>query len=69
MVTQKLNTGLSNDPWTKKQKTLFEHTVLHLNKEVLTSWGSKPFEEDAIRARGEALAARALKIWPSAKSV
>ena len=69
LVTQKLNTGLSNDPWTKKQKTLFEHTVLHLNKEVLTSWGSKPFEEDAIRARGEALAARALKIWPSAKSV
>ena len=69
LVNQKLNTGMSNDPWAKKQKTLFDHTVLHLNKELLGGWANGEFDESTIRARGAILADRAISIWPSAASI
>lgn len=64
LVTQKLNSGLSNDPWMEKQKTLFDHTTLYLNKELIGRYAAQTFDEKAIRSRGQDLAARVLAIWP-----
>lgn len=62
IVTSSLNPALSNAAFAVKAKQLVEHSNLTLNHEIAQSgeWG-----EDAIRARGEKLAGRAARIWPS----
>jgi hypothetical protein len=65
LVTGRLNPSLSNGSWATKRDELAEHTVLHLNKELLTGWADAVWGESAIRERGRILASRAKLVWPS----
>lgn len=60
LITAGLNSSSSNKGFKSKQEKFTEHTGLFLNK-----WFTKPSEwnEETIRARGEDLAAKALKTW------
>lgn len=63
LVTNSLNPALSNNAWDDKQHALAEHTILMLNKEILSNYAER-WDEEIIRARGEVLANRAIGIWP-----
>ena len=66
LVSFRLNPKLSNAPWTSKRATLDRHTVLRLNKELLSNYGDRNWDEVAIRDRGGALAEVVKRIWPAA---
>jgi hypothetical protein len=68
LVNGKLNTGLSNDPWSKKRVTLQEHTTLFLNKDLVTKY-IDAWDESTIRERGRALTQVVCRIWPGPDSV
>ena len=68
LVTQKLNSGLSNGPWEDKRKALHEHSSLFLNKTLLDAAPEK-WVENTIRERSNMLADRVLRIWPHADSI
>lgn len=63
IVTQALNTSLSNGPWSKKQKHLNEHSKLLLNTRLVEDYRDR-FDDDAIDERGAWLTDRILEIWP-----
>jgi hypothetical protein len=69
LVNGRLNPALSNSAWSDKQKLLAEHTVLHLNKELLSGYSTRDWNEATIRERGKALAARAMTVWPAAPAI
>lgn len=60
LVTGKLNSTLSNAPWSAKSKTLQKNSVLLLNAQLVDNgtWG-----DDEIRARSKQLFTYAKKIW------
>ena len=62
IVTDSLNPALSNAAFEVKAPELIKHSNLTLNREIA---GSGPWDEAAIRERGESLATLAAKIWPS----
>jgi hypothetical protein len=64
LVNGKLNPAMSNGTWETKRQLLSEHTVLHLNKELLNTYGNRDWNDAAIRERGKKLAARVIAIWP-----
>ena len=66
LVNSRLNPKLSNAPWASKRETLAQHTVLHLNRELLDSYRDTEWTEKTIRERGAALAQIAKMIWPAA---
>ena len=66
LVNGRLNPTLSNAPWASKSVTLAEHTVLHLNKELLSAYKDSDWAESTIRDRGSALAQVVKRIWPAA---
>lgn len=66
LVNSRLNPKLSNAPWVRKRETLAQHTVLHLNRELLDSYRDTEWTEMTIRERGAALAQIAKMIWPAA---
>ena len=51
LVTDRLNPALSNSPWAVKQEELAKHSVLHLNKKLLSS-PPDAWDESSIRERG-----------------
>ncbi len=61
LVHYGVNRSLQNSAFAAKRKALFDHSNLHLNRQLmqLDTW-----DEQGIAARGEALADLALKIWP-----
>ena len=61
LVHYGVNRSLQNPAFEAKRKALFEHSNLHLNRQLmqLGSW-----DEAAIALRGEALSKVALQIWP-----
>lgn len=65
LVNGHLNPALSNSAWSAKSSALAEHTVLHLNKQLLGSFSKHDWNEEAIRERGSKLAEAATRIWPS----
>ena len=65
LVSSKLNPALSNSAWPKKRAALGEHSVLYLNKTLLEGAGDA-WNEEAIRERGEYLAAAAAAVWLAA---
>ncbi len=67
LVSQRLNTALSNAPWEQKRVTLDKHAVLHLNKD-LTLNAPPMWDESAIVERGKRLHEAAIKVWPHANS-
>jgi len=61
ILTQKLNTSISNGPWVNKRTQLNAHTVLLMNSELaaLEDW-----DEQQIDARTERLIGHILLAWP-----
>ena len=65
LVTQKLNSSMSNDPWQGKRDELQKYAVLKLNNELL----SKPsWDETTIRCRSQRMAELVSERWPSPAS-
>lgn len=64
LVHYGVNRALQNHAFEAKRQALFEHSNLQLNRELMqrVSW-----DEQAIAARGEALAKIALQLWPGPK--
>lgn len=56
-----VNRGLQNSNFEAKRQALFEHSNLHLNRQLMQH---PAWDEATIAARGEALAKMALQIWP-----
>ena len=65
LATQKLNSSMSNDPWTSKRDELQGHSVLLLNNELLSlpSWS-----EETIRSRSRRMAKLVSERWPGPAS-
>lgn len=61
ILTQSLNSAVSNSAWSLKRPELLKHSLLPINQELhsVAVW-----DEAAIATRSEALLARALKVWP-----
>lgn len=68
LVTERLNSTLSNAPWHEKRKTLGEHSVLFLNKTLLDD-APDVWDEAAIEERAKQLCAAAAKVWPHADGI
>ncbi len=68
LVNKRLNSSLSNDPWSRKRRTLNAHTTLFLNKTLLDG-APNPWDEDVIVARSRQLAQVAIKVWPHANGI
>ena len=65
LVTQKLNSSLSNSPWQTKRDALLKHSVMNMNNELsqVSSWG-----EASILKRSEEMATLITKHWPGPDS-
>ena len=63
LVNHRLNLGLSNAPWKEKQKTLHDHSVLFLNKNLLDN-APNEWNEASIGDRAKQLYEIAKRIWP-----
>jgi len=63
LVTQPLNSKVSNSPWGAKKKAFQEHTTLLMTADVIQSAGEE-WSADNILKRSKALAERVIKIWP-----
>jgi len=63
LLTQKLNSSISQGPWTKKRPEIVKQSKLNLNLEFhdAPTWG-----DEEILSRGRRLAAKALAVWPRA---
>ena len=67
LVNQRLNSSLSNAPWSEKRRTLDKHTVLFLNRDLLAN-APMVWDESAIVERGRRLYRMAIRVWPHATS-
>ena len=61
LVTNKLNSTLSNDAWSKKRKTLRISSILNLNADLIER---EEWNETEIKRRSKELFRLAKKIWP-----
>ena len=66
LVTQKLNSSLSNSPWVQKRGGLQEHSVLLLNSELMSE---SEWNEDTIRFRSRRMADIVCEVWPGPEKV
>ncbi len=62
ILTQELNSSVSNTNWKVKQPALLDASLLPINQQLRAypTW-----DEETIQQRGDELLARALKIWPA----
>ncbi len=65
LLTQPLNSSVSNGPFAQKRPQITLHSLLCINAELQKLPPACPWNEDTIRERGEALFQIALKIWPA----
>ena len=65
LVTQKLNSSLSNSPWEHKRDGLQEHSVLLLNNELMSE---SAWNEESIRSRSQRMADLVCEVWPGPNS-
>ena len=68
LVSKRLNPVLSNAPWHCKQKTLAEHSILFLNKDLLSN-AVEEWNECTIEERSKKLSRIAAKVWPYADKI
>lgn len=61
LLTQPLNSAVSNGPYAEKRAAIAEHSLLVLNRELIKS---ERWDEEAIMSRGERLFDVAQEIWP-----
>ncbi len=61
VLTQPLNSGMSNSAWKEKKSTLLHHSLLPINQQLhdLEVW-----DEAAIEKRSDELFGRAVMLWP-----
>ena len=64
LTTARFNIELSNRPWETKREHLRDKDNLFLNKQLLDDIGDRPWDEDAIAARGKKLGEMICRIWP-----
>lgn len=64
LVTQPLNSSLSNGPWPDKRQGLLGHSTLFLNKDLLEHSQDHVWDENAIYARAKRLHKAFVKAWP-----
>jgi hypothetical protein len=64
IITQELNSSVSNSAWAVKKPELLASSLLPINQQLypLAKW-----DEEAIEHRSQDLLKRAIKIWPSPK--
>lgn len=67
ILTEKLNPSISNAAWDHKRDEIQKHTVLRLNKILVTKWEDE-WNEETIAERGRWLADQASEIWPAPDS-
>lgn len=61
LLTQSLNSSVSNGPWEEKKREILKHSALALNREL----GEEDcWDENAIEERSRALFEDARKVWP-----
>ena len=65
LVTQKLNSSLSNSHWEHKRNGLQEHSVLLLNNELMSE---SNWIEETIQSRSRRMAALVCEVWPGPES-
>ena len=65
LVKGKLNSALSNAPWHEKKRTLEKHSVLFLNKDLLTH-APELWNEQDITERAKRMHKAAIRVWPHA---
>lgn len=68
LVSDKLNSTLSNAVWEDKRATLDIYAVLRLNRTLLDDAGDN-WNEAEIRKRGQKLYQEAIKVWPHASEI
>ena len=68
LTSKKLNSSLSNAPWSKKREGLSEHSVLRLNRTLLNE-APDVWDEAAIEERARRLCATAIRVWPHADGI
>lgn len=61
ILTQALNSSVSNGTWAEKKPALLDASLLPINLQLR---GCEAWDEDAITRRGTELLERALRIWP-----
>ena len=67
LITNSLNSSISNNPWEERREDLRNHSSLFLNRTLLDN-APEAWDEDAIAERCEYLAEKILQIWPSVDS-
>ncbi|SFC32399.1 Uncharacterized conserved protein, contains ParB-like and HNH nuclease domains [Halobiforma haloterrestris] len=67
ILTDKLNPSVSNAAWDVKREAIEEHTVLRVNRYLVTNW-SDEWNENTIAERGKWLAEKASEVWAGPKS-
>ena len=63
LLTQPLNSAISNDPWSEKRPQIRDYSLTAINRDLLEHAGDV-WDEATILARSERLAEIAIKIWP-----
>ena len=63
LLTQSLNSKMSNGPWSEKRTALVDHSTLLTTKSVVDE-NPDEFSDDSLLARTRALADAILSIWP-----
>lgn len=66
LTTDKLNTSMSNAPWSKKQRELGRYSALLLNRDLIDPDLSE-WNEDTILERTDRLARHIIEIWKPAE--
>lgn len=64
LLTSKLNSKVSNGPWSTKREHIQEHDLLALNKEIL-AMGQSSWTEAMIQERTSRIIDALIKIWPT----
>lgn len=64
LLTQPLNSALSNGPCVSERNALGEHGTLFLNKDLLEHSGDYAWDEEAIHARATRLDRAFVSAWP-----
>lgn len=65
LVTQRLNSSMSNDAWNSKRDELQEHSVMLLNNELLSQLA---WDEESIQSRSQRMATLVTGRWPGPDS-
>ncbi len=68
LVNKRLNSALSNGPWTEKRNGLADHSVMFLSKHLIHD-GPETWDEHAIEARAKWLHERFIEAWPHAEQL